>query len=215
VHVVPYYNIQVTAGICSGDSLLAGGLYQHASGVYYDSLVTALGGDSVITTSLTVNQLPVVTANADNDTICAGTNVTLTGGGAATYTWSSSVTDGVAFSPAATDTYTVTGTDGNGCQDSATVRVVVQSCTTGGISHFAIGNELKAYPNPAVNTINISSACVPLSIILQNAAGQIMMEAAVTGNSIQVDISKLQPGIYFAKVRLSKDVTKYLKIVKD
>src|SRR5574343_33869 len=58
---------------------------------------------------VTVNPLPTVNAGADQ-TICVGASVTLAGSGAATYTWNNGVTNGVAFAPAATTTYTVTGT---------------------------------------------------------------------------------------------------------
>ncbi|PKP51008.1 MAG: hypothetical protein CVT95_01900 [Bacteroidetes bacterium HGW-Bacteroidetes-12] len=80
--------------------------------------------------TVTVNPLPTVTANATATTICAGGQVTLTGGGATSYTWNNGVTNGVAFSPTATTTYTVTGTDGNSCQNTAQVTVTVASAIT-------------------------------------------------------------------------------------
>lgn len=80
--------------------------------------------------TVTVNPLPTVTANATATTICAGGQVTLTGGGATSYTWDNGVTNGVAFTPTATTTYTVTGTDANSCQNSAQVTVTVASGIT-------------------------------------------------------------------------------------
>lgn len=78
---------------------------------------------------ITVNASPNVTATATpNDTICTGDQVTLTGGGAVSYTWDNGVTDGVAFSPTATTTYTVIGTDANGCTRNAVITVVVENC---------------------------------------------------------------------------------------
>lgn len=76
-------------------------------------------------TTVTVNSLPTVTANTSANTVCEGTNVTLTGGGASTYSWTGGVTDGVPFAATVTDTYTVTGTDGNGCTNTAMVSVTV------------------------------------------------------------------------------------------
>ncbi len=73
---------------------------------------------------------PTVTANATATTICDGDPVTLTGSGTATsYSWDNGVTDGVAFNPSATMTYTVTGTDGAGCTATDAVTVTVNSCT--------------------------------------------------------------------------------------
>ena len=74
---------------------------------------------------VTINPLPIVTAGADQ-TVCEGTQVTLSGSGAATYAWDNGITDGLAFTPAVgTITYTVTGTDANGCVNTDQVDVTV------------------------------------------------------------------------------------------
>jgi hypothetical protein len=75
--------------------------------------------------AITVNSLPTVTANATATVICSGASVTLTGGGASSYTWTSGVSDGVAFIPTTTATYTVTGTDGNGCTNTASKTITL------------------------------------------------------------------------------------------
>jgi hypothetical protein len=75
--------------------------------------------------NITVNALPTVSANATSTSVCQGSQVTLTGSGAASYTWDNGVTNGVAFTPTATTTYTVTGTDANGCSNSAQITVTV------------------------------------------------------------------------------------------
>jgi hypothetical protein len=75
--------------------------------------------------TVTVNPAPVVVGNASATSVCAGAQVVLTGSGATSYTWTGSVTDGVAFTPATTDTYTVTGTDANGCTNTDAVTVTV------------------------------------------------------------------------------------------
>ncbi|MDQ3110973.1 MAG: choice-of-anchor J domain-containing protein [Bacteroidota bacterium] len=80
---------------------------------------------------VTVNAAPVVTGTATpNSSVCAGSQVTLTGSGATSYTWTGSVTDGVPFTPASTASYTVTGTDANGCTDSDEVTVTVNPLPT-------------------------------------------------------------------------------------
>jgi hypothetical protein len=80
--------------------------------------------------TVTVNSLPTVVANASSNSICIGDNLTLSGGGASTYVWDNSVTDGSSFSPTSTTTYSVTGTDGNGCVNTATTNVVVNQLPT-------------------------------------------------------------------------------------
>ena len=99
--------------------------------------VTGTDGNGCVNTSsvmVTVNQLPTVTANASVNPICSGNNETLTGGGASTYSWSGGVTDGTAFVADTTATYTVTGTDGNGCQNTAAQSVTVNQSPVIGVN---------------------------------------------------------------------------------
>ncbi|HLP54194.1 MAG TPA: T9SS type A sorting domain-containing protein [Fluviicola sp.] len=95
----------------------------------YDVLITAPSGcSSTASTTVTVNALPTVVANTTASAICDdGSSVTLTGSGATSYMWDNGVTDNVAFSPTTTTTYTVTGTDGNGCQNTDQVTVTVNA----------------------------------------------------------------------------------------
>ena len=79
------------------------------------------------TITVIVNPLPVVTANSSSASVCAGNSVTLTGGGASTYSWSGGVTNAVPFIPTVTTTYTVTGTNASGCVNTATTTVTVNT----------------------------------------------------------------------------------------
>ncbi|MEI6488935.1 MAG: GEVED domain-containing protein [Bacteroidota bacterium] len=89
------------------------------------------GCSATASTSITVNTLPIVTASVDNSTVCEGSNITLTGGGADTYTWDNGATNGVAFvASAATTTFVVTGTDLNGCTNTASTSITVNSLPT-------------------------------------------------------------------------------------
>jgi subtilisin-like proprotein convertase family protein len=76
--------------------------------------------------NLTVNQVPTVTANASATNVCAGTNITMTGGGATSYSWSGGVTNGQAFAASTSLTsFSVTGTDANGCTGTASRNITV------------------------------------------------------------------------------------------
>jgi len=89
--------------------------------------VTSAAGCKATTSTITITvfTLPTVTAHASANPICEGDGVTLTGGGAVSYTWDKGVIDGQVFYPSETDTYTVIGTDANGCQNSAQITVTV------------------------------------------------------------------------------------------
>jgi Secretion system C-terminal sorting domain len=91
---------------------------------------TALScADTTQQTVITINPLPTVGAGADQS-ICAGTSVTLSGLGAQAYTWNNGVTNNSSFTPASTQTYTLTGTDANGCQNTDQVVVAVKPLPT-------------------------------------------------------------------------------------
>jgi hypothetical protein len=75
--------------------------------------------------TVTVNPSPSVNAGSDQ-TVCAGTSVTLSGSGANTYSWSNSISNNVSFVPSTTATYTVTGTNtSTGCINTDQVIVTV------------------------------------------------------------------------------------------
>lgn len=115
--------------VFTGNSVTTGAI--NANVTYYAEEIVPncpAGGNRTALT-ITANSLPAVSGGSDQ-TVCAGASVTLSGSGATSYTWDNGVTDGVAFSAAATTTYTVTGIDGNGCQNTATVTVTVNTIGT-------------------------------------------------------------------------------------
>ena len=104
-----------------------------SSAATYNVTVTASNGctDDASLTITSNTTAPTVTANSTSSSICSGGSVTLTGGGANTYSWNNSVTDGQAFTPGSTTTYTVTGTNTtNGCTNTASTTVTVNSNPT-------------------------------------------------------------------------------------
>lgn len=80
---------------------------------------------------VTVNTLPSVTAVATDPTLCDGESTFINGGGASTYNWDNGLGAGLTHTvtPSATTTYNVTGTDGNGCSNVASVIVSVGTVT--------------------------------------------------------------------------------------
>ncbi|MFZ6011777.1 MAG: T9SS type A sorting domain-containing protein [Bacteroidota bacterium] len=127
---------------------------------------------------VTVNALPDVEIAPETSTICAGSNVTLTASGADNYSWSpatglSAATGSiVTASPAVTTTYSVMGTDANGCSVSRNATVIVNNRPT------ATLNNQSAYVCYGT-TINLSgnvTAAGSWTLTLSNDGG------TVTGN---------------------------------
>ena len=72
-----------------------------------------------------------------NDTVCAGTQITLTSTGATNYAWTGGAMNGTPFVPT-TQLYRVTGTDGAGnCVGRDSIQITVNPSSHGnGIHHF-------------------------------------------------------------------------------
>lgn len=77
--------------------------------------------------TIVVNNPPSVSASGTVSTICSGSNATLAANGASSYAWSPGGYSGspVTVTPSNTTTYTVTGTDLNGCMATDTATVLV------------------------------------------------------------------------------------------
>ncbi len=86
-------------------------------------------GNIPINISVTVNVIPIpnILGNATPPMLCPGAQTTLTGSGGISYTWSGGVINGIPFTPVTTSTYTVIGTDANGCSNTSSITVTVNS----------------------------------------------------------------------------------------
>ena len=143
VNALPSVSAGNDEAICDGDQITLSGsgasTYSWSGGVTNGTAftpgstatytVTGTDGNGCVNTdqvTITVNTLPTVSAGSDQ-TVCAGEQVTLSGSGANSYSWTNGVTDGQAFTPSSTTTYTVTGTDGNGCTATDDVTVTVKA----------------------------------------------------------------------------------------
>jgi uncharacterized protein YjdB len=153
------------AAICSGGNLnLPASSTNNIQGTWSPAVnntqtttytFTPSAGQCATNVTLTVNVNPLPTINAGQDqTVCQGANVTLSGTGGTSYTWDNGVSNGVAFAPNATTTYTVTGTDANGCTntDQVTVTVAPNPTLTGNtVICPNTTSQLTANANPNAN----------------------------------------------------------------
>ena len=102
-------------------------------GNYYVTVTDANGcSNTSAAFNVTENPLPNVGVNAAQNSICLHSSTNIVANGASTYDWSpatglSGVTGSiVTASPLSTITYTVTGTDGNGCENTANITINVK-----------------------------------------------------------------------------------------
>ncbi len=94
--------------------------------------------------SVIVNNTPSVDAGVDQS-VCAGNSVTLAGSGANSYAWDNGVVDNQSFTPSTSATYTVIGTDANGCVNSDQVFVEVfdlPTVTVTNLDSICLGDEV-------------------------------------------------------------------------
>jgi hypothetical protein len=121
-------------------------------GVYNFYAQGEANGCSSLTRTLvtvTVHALPNVNGG-NNQAICIGQSTSLTATGATTYTWNNGISNGVSFTPNATNTYIVNGVDGNGCVNLDTVTIVVN-------------------PLPNVSAGNNQTVCLNTPVVLSGA----------------------------------------------
>lgn len=189
--------------------------------VYYlkDSMNTAngcYGKDSVtlqITNPAWVNYSGTH-AGLINDTgtiyLCQGDTLVLKAGGVSTFTWSSGVTDGTAFYPTSSGTYTLAAVSSPGCTDSVIVHTVVQPCGTTGVSSNAMKNELDIYPNPSRGNFTVRAKNKIDEIRISDMTGRIVYECRP--GSLTAPLQLESDGIYFVQVR-SENKLSNLKLV--
>jgi hypothetical protein len=115
----------------------------------------------------TINALPNVTFVASKSKICLGESLTLTGAGASSYAWDNGVSDGISFAPLSTKNYRLIGTDVNGCVNTASVTIPVNTLPT--ITQItAAANRLMVGSDLILNN-SASNGLPPYSYIWSNS----------------------------------------------
>ena len=146
------------------------------------TVTQSVGGCTSSPASVTAAPLSIPSVNAGTDqTVCTGQSVTLSGSGASNYTWNNGVTNGVSFTPTATNTYIVTGTAANGCINTDQVVVTVNTAPTT-VTYISPANGATGVSIPTVFTWNASATPgVTYSIEVATDAGFTNVVAQSTG----------------------------------
>jgi hypothetical protein len=135
--------INVNSGaICTGNSFTinpTGGVSYSVTGnsftvsptvptSYTVTGVDAVGCTNTVVSTVAVNSLPTVTITG-TPTVCLGYATALTASGANTYVWSNGPTTAINnVTPTGNTTYSVIGTDGNGCSNTASINTFTFAC---------------------------------------------------------------------------------------
>ena len=168
VNPLPIVSISGDSLICRGEVTMltaSGGItYMWSTNATVASIVVGPGSYTVTATDLngcsstasvnvTIVSEPEVIITGGTE-ICEGETVILTASGATSYLWSTGqTTASITVSPLVTTIYTVTGTDVNGCTDTASATVTVNSaeliCETQDITVYldAILGEVSITPD--------------------------------------------------------------------
>lgn len=158
--------------------------------------------------------MPIVNVVSNSSVLCVGQSATLTASGAASYTWDSgSNTTEIAISPSITTSYTVNGTDSNGCANLATVTQNVSTCS--GIQSLIFNSEflISVYPNPSngIYSIDLASAS---NITIADCLGKVVYITKLNDGKHGINLSNLDNGLYILKAE-SNGVTKTLRLIKE
>lgn len=163
--------------------------------------------------NVTVYPSPAVTAvSSETNVICEGQSATLTANGATSYTWNTTATTAViAISPSVTTTYTVTGSNANGCTNVATVTQSVSACT--GIANNSNAASLEISPNPSSGLFMIK-ANTQVSIAVFDVLGSLIMKTEIPAGDYKLNLEGQSKGLYIVKCTSQGQVKSY-RLIKD
>ncbi len=181
--------------------------------VYVTDINGCTGTDTV---DIIVNAPPTIVA-CDDIEICRGDTVTLTVTGGITYTWTPEPLFGcgtcasMETAPTSTTTYSVVGTDANGCSGSDEVTVTVTICDA--IENIYAGL-IHIYPNPASDylIVEVPAAFHDAEISVINILGEtIPVQVEKNAEGFLLHLGQLAPQELF--IRLSNKEEVVVKVV--
>jgi hypothetical protein len=175
--------------------------------------VGCLSTNTVIAT-VTVNSLPTLTATSSSSLLCAGETATLSVSGANTYSWSNGISaNTTTINPTITNSYTVTGTNTNGCSKTEIVTQNVSPCT--GIEALIFNSQslISLYPNPNKGEFTIQTTTSAEAQII-NILGQVILNLELIEGKNNISLDKDANGIYLVRILQNGKLIKQDRIVK-
>ena len=170
------------------------------------------GCENTAVSTIAVNALPGLMTMTTNTLLCTGETATLSVMGASTYTWSTTeTTTDIVVTPTVQTTYTVDGTDANGCMNTTTITQDVSLCT--GIAGLTNNITVNVYPNPN-NGLFVIELTTSAKVTVTNALGQVIIAETFEAGKHDVNIQNEATGVYFIKV-IENNKQQIIKVIKD
>ncbi|MFN8115740.1 MAG: T9SS type A sorting domain-containing protein [Bacteroidia bacterium] len=168
---------------------------------------------NTVISSVIVNPLPNVFASTSNTLLCIGQTATISATGANSFTWSTTENgSNIIVSPTVTTTYSVIGTDANGCSNSSTITQSVSLCT--GIEQLENESIVSAFPNPFTDVLTIKHSFDNSDIIIVDVLGKIVFEKQLKTTETSIDLDHLTKGVYQLILKGNNN-SRTLKIIKQ
>jgi hypothetical protein len=167
--------------------------------------------------SVTVNSNPTVSAISSKSVVCKGESVTLTANGATTYTWNTgNNAASITLLPTTTTTYSLSGTNANGCTNKTTIQQAVDPCLALEKQN-ASALKIKIFPNPNNGLFSLVSESFnkSQSVEIYSLLGALVKRFDLTSESTNIDLSNENCGIYIIRLVENKTILSTLKIVKE
>ena len=239
--IPPISIVQSAPGVCAGNTVIltatSSGTNAATSFTWNTGATTStIAVSPTITTSYTVlgvgsgscigaqsavvsfTAAPSVSVSSSQSIACVGQTLTLTGSGAATYSWSGSITSTV--NPVVYSTgsipgvknFTVTGTSAQGCSASQSISLTVDACV--GLEANALNaSAISIFPNPFSNEISVDGFNGTIEVY--NSNGQLVISQQVTGTE-NINANELSKGAYIVKLMNTDGATeRTVKLIKD
>jgi hypothetical protein len=146
--------------------------------------ITLACSDTSLIKVISTTPSPTVSASI-NQSVCAGSPVTLNGSGALTYSWNNGVTNAVAFTPVSTATYTVTGTNQQGCTGTATTTVTVNALpvVSAGVDQTVCGGSSVTFTATGATNYVWNNGATGASLTVQTGTNLSSTSYFVTGTN--------------------------------
>lgn len=183
--------------------------------IYQVTTTSSLTGcTSSATVNISLKAVPNISVTSSSPVSCIGQSVSLTASGASSYSWNiGSTAPTIIANLGSNYTYTLTGTDQEGCTNKTVYTQSVVNCT----SIKSVENEFydsPIFPNPTNGKIKITNLKESKNSTLEiyNSIGQLVVKEVLLG-SFEMDLTFLPKGVYLYSIKHEHQMLKQGKLI--